>query len=164
VHCSSWCLDTSRGSDGFLRTPPPGAWTPSTNNKVQSETNLSWCLDTLRGSDSFLWDASPSGVGAKPEQQGSASDELVALVFRHLERECQLPSGRLFLERGHQVHGSSWCLDTSRGSDGFLRDASSSSVGTKYGQHQVHQSSWCLDPSRGRGGSLRNASSSSVGT
>jgi len=106
----------------------------------------------------------PSGMGAKREQQGSTSDELVALVFRHLEKEWQFPSGRLLLERGHQVHRSSWCLDTSRGSDDFSRDASSSSVGTKYEQHQVHLLSWSLDTSRGSDGFLRNASSSSVGT
>jgi len=36
-------------------------------------------------------DASPSSVCAKREQQGLASDEPVVLVFRHLEREWQLP-------------------------------------------------------------------------
>ena len=56
----------------------------------------------------------PRSVGAKCEEQGSTDDELVALVFRHLEREWQLHSGRLLLERGRQVHRS-WCSDTSRG-------------------------------------------------
>jgi len=47
--------------------------------------------------------ASPSSVAAKCEQQGSTSDEPVILVFRHLEREWQLPLRSLPLKRGRQV-------------------------------------------------------------
>ena len=54
---------------------------------MQGRTPPLWCLDTSRGSGSPLWNASSSSVGTRRGQHGSVRNELVALMFRHLEKE-----------------------------------------------------------------------------
>jgi len=52
---------------------------------MQGRTSSLWCLVTSRGRGNLFRGASSSSVGVRRGQHGSVRNELVALMFRHLE-------------------------------------------------------------------------------
>ena len=62
---------------------------------MQGRTSSLLCLDISRGSGGLLRGTSSMSVGAKHGQCGSVRNELVALMFRHLEEERQCLMVRL---------------------------------------------------------------------
>ena len=103
-------------------------------------------------------DASLSSVGAKCEQQGSASDASVVLVFRHLEREWQppfrMPPSRVWAPSANSkvrpaTNLSFWSLDTSRGSGSFRFGMPPPRVWAPSANSKVRPATnlsfWCVD-------------------